>query len=68
MLQRGDTSQHRGDPTREAVAGDAEILQHSEAGERVEYQLATETEAVEDDASYVAGDVVANDAGPGGAG
>lgn len=68
MLQRGDGPEHWFEPTREVVAGDAEITEHREASESVELDLAGEAEAVEDDACDVAGAAVAVDAGPGGAG
>lgn len=54
MLQRGDGPEHWFEPTREVVAGDAEITEHREASESVELDLAGEAEAVEDDACDVA--------------
>lgn len=59
MLQRGDGPEHRFDPTREAVAGDAEVRELLEADKSVELDLPGEAKAVEDDAGDIAGDAVA---------
>lgn len=64
MLERGHGPQCGGDPTREVVPGETEVLQHRQAKQSVELDLPGEPEAVEDYAGDVGAGAVAGDPGP----